>query len=62
MPSTPARFSSIYHLARFLRRFRSADDLRGDGWADGLRHVADEFGAVAAFRGEHGAADEELRA
>ncbi len=52
----------VHLLARFLRRLRRADDLRGDGRADSLRHVAGEFGAVAAFRGEHGAANEELRA
>ncbi len=52
----------VHLLARFLGRLGRADELRGDGGAHRLRDVAREFRAVAAFGGEHGAADEKLRA
>ena len=49
-------------FAGFLGRLGRAHQLRLHGVLDGGRKVLDELGAVAALGGEHGSADEKLRA
>ena len=51
------------HLfAGLLGRLRRAHQLRLYGVLDGGRQMLDELGAMATLGGEHGSADEELRA
>ena len=49
-------------FAGLLGRLGRAHQLRLHGVLDGGRQVLDELGAVAALGGEHGSADEKLRA